>query len=48
LESKVETLESRYYEACVTLNTVIARLVELGLFGIRLDPAIIDAERKQE
>ena len=33
LESKVETLESRYLEVCATLNIVMARLVALGLIG---------------
>jgi len=35
LERKTQDLESRFLEACVTLNTVTARLVELGLFGIK-------------
>ena len=34
LDSKTQDLEFRFYEACVTLNIVMARLVELGLLGI--------------
>ena len=37
LEREVETLESRFYEVCVTLNLAMARLVELGLIGIVSD-----------
>ena len=33
LDCEIETLESRYFEVCATLNTVMARLVELGLIG---------------
>ena len=42
LESEIDDLESRFYEACVTLNIVMARLVGLGLIGIRLDHTITD------
>lgn len=37
LEREVETLESRFYEACVTLNIVMERLVRLGIIGTRLE-----------
>ena len=37
LERQTQDLESRFLEACVTLNTVTARLVELGLFGIKIN-----------
>ena len=35
LEREVESQQSRFYEACVTLNIVTERLVKLGLFGIK-------------
>ena len=34
LEKRVETLESRYLEACATLSIVTARLAELKLIKI--------------
>ena len=37
LEKEAQILESRFLEACVTLNIVMARLVELGLFGSRIN-----------
>jgi len=37
LDCEIETLESRYLEVCATLNTVMARLVELGLIGAKLN-----------
>lgn len=37
LEREVETLESRFYEVCVTLNIVMERLVRLGLIGTKLE-----------
>ena len=37
LERQTQDLESRFLEACVTLNTVTARLVELGFFGIKIN-----------
>jgi hypothetical protein len=37
LERQTQDLESRFLEACATLNTVMARLVELGLFGIKIN-----------
>ena len=37
LERRVEALESKYLEACDTLNTVILRLAELRLFKIDVD-----------
>ena len=37
LESGIDDLESRYLEVCATLNLVMARLVELNLFGINTD-----------
>lgn len=37
LEREVEILESKYLEVCATLNLVMARLVELNLFGINTD-----------
>ena len=37
LERKTQDLEFRYLEACATLNTVMARLVELGLFGSKIN-----------
>ena len=33
LDSGIQTLESRFYEASVTLNIVMERLVRLGLIG---------------
>jgi len=42
LERQTQDLESRFLEACVTLNTATARLVELGLFGIKHNPIITD------
>ncbi len=42
LERQTQDLESRFLEACVTLNIVTARLVELGLFGIKQDPITTD------
>ena len=44
LEREVETLESRFYEACVTLNLAMARLVELGVIGIVSDHTITKEE----
>ena len=44
LEKEVETLESRFYEACVTLNLAMARLVELGLIGIVSDHTTTEEE----
>ena len=44
LEREVETLESRFYEACVTLNLAMARLVELGLIGIVSDHITTEEE----
>lgn len=37
LEKEAQILESRFLEACATLNIVMARLVELGLFGSRIN-----------
>ena len=37
LEREAQILESRFSEACVTLNIVMARLVELGLFGSKIN-----------
>ena len=37
LDYEIETLESRYFEVCATLNIVMARLVELGLIGAKLN-----------
>ena len=47
-ERNLETLESRFYEACVTLNIVTERLVRLGLFGIKLEAHTIDREEESE
>ena len=44
LEREVETLESRFYEVCVTLNLAMARLVELGLIGIVSDHTTTEEE----
>lgn len=41
-ESEIDDLESRFYEACVTLNIVMARLVGLGLTGIKFDLTTTD------
>jgi hypothetical protein len=37
LERRISDLESKYYEACDTLNTVILRLAELRLIKIDTD-----------
>jgi hypothetical protein len=37
LEREVQTLESRFYEVCVTLNLVIGVLVERKLIGTGFD-----------
>ena len=37
LEREVESQQSRFYEACVTLNIVTERLVRLGLIGTKLE-----------
>jgi len=42
LDSKIQDLESRYYEACATLNIVMARLVALGLLGIKEQSEVQD------
>ena len=42
LEKRVSTLESKYYEQVATCSLVIARLVELGVIGSRLDLITID------
>lgn len=36
-EREVSTLESRFYEVCVTLNIVMNDLVRLGIIGSRID-----------
>ena len=48
LEREVESQQSRFYEACVTLNIVTERLVRLGLFGIKLEAHTIDREEESE
>jgi len=35
LDCEIETLESKYLEVCATLNIVMARLVALGLLGVK-------------
>ena len=42
LDSQIQDLESRFLEVCVTLNIVTARLVELGLIGIKYDLTTTD------
>lgn len=37
LDSKIQDLEFKYLEACATLSTVMARLVELGIIGSRIN-----------
>jgi hypothetical protein len=37
LEKEVQTLESRFYEVCVTLNLALGVLVERNLFGKETD-----------
>jgi len=37
LECEIENLEYRFSKACVTLNIVLARLVELGLIGANIN-----------
>jgi hypothetical protein len=37
LEREVQTLESRFYEVCVTLNIVMGVLVERKLIGINTE-----------
>ena len=37
LEREVQTLESRFYEVCVTLNLVMGLLVERKLIGTGID-----------
>ena len=44
LEREVESQQSRFYEACVTLNLAMARLVELGVIGIVSDHTITKEE----
>ena len=44
LEREVATLESRFSEVCATLSIVTARLVELGVIGIKPGPLTIDEE----
>ena len=44
LEREVESQQSRFYEACVTLNLAMARLVELGLIGIVSDHTTTEEE----
>ena len=44
LECEIENLEYRFSKVCVTLNIVMARLVELGLIGIRLDHTTTEEE----
>lgn len=46
LEREVQTLESRFYEVCVTLNLVMGHLVERRLFGI--DTNTIDEGSERE
>ena len=42
LEREVESQQSRFYEACVTLNIVMERLVRLGLLGIKEQSEVQD------
>ena len=42
LDCKIETLESKYLEVCATLNIVMARLVALGLLGIKEQSEVQD------
>ena len=42
LDSKIQDLEFRFYEACVTLNIVMERLVRLGLLGIKEQSEVQD------
>ena len=44
LDSQIQTLESRFYEACVTLNIAISDLVRLGIIGSSIDT--IDSEEE--
>ena len=44
LEREVESQQSRFYEACATLNLAMARLVELGLIGIVSDHTTTEEE----
>ena len=37
LECEIENLESKFSKVCVTLNIVMARLVELGLIGANIN-----------
>ena len=37
LEKEAQILESRFLEACVTFTIATNRLVELGLFGIKIN-----------
>jgi hypothetical protein len=37
LERQTQDLESRFLEACVTFTIATNRLVELGLFGIKIN-----------
>jgi hypothetical protein len=46
LERKTDDLESRFYEACVTLNIVMGVLVERRLFGININT--IDKEEESK
>ena len=48
LEREVVTLESRFSEVCATLAIVTARLVELGIIGIKPGPLTIDEEGEGE
>ena len=47
LEREVESQQSRFYEACVTLNIVTERLVRLGLFGIKLEAHTTEEEESK-
>lgn len=46
LEREVQTLESRFYEVCVTLNLALGHLVERNLFG--KNTATIDEDSGRE
>ena len=46
-ERNLETLESRFYEACVTLNIVTERLVRLGLIGTKLESHTTEEEESE-
>ena len=46
LEREVQTLESRFYEVCVTLNLALGHLVERKIFGTSADTIDEDSGRE--